>query len=112
MSGGLSRVRSVAAASALLAMQVTAQAQDGVWKALVPPPGAIQGEFQDNDPIGLAAGAEIKADCSLYWTDPKEHKTYCFASGTSLETFLDAPQTYIAEARKTWAKLHPAGEGR
>jgi hypothetical protein len=53
------------------------------------------------------AGAEIKADCSLYWVDPSDQKMYCFSSGTSMETFLDAPQTYIAQARKAWAKLHP-----
>jgi hypothetical protein len=84
-------------------------AQDGVWKAWVPPAAAAQGEFQDNDPVGLASGAEIKADCSLSWTDPKDHRMYCFLSGTSLETFLDAPQTYIAQARRAWSKRHPSG---
>jgi hypothetical protein len=81
--------------------------QEGVWKSLVPAPSAAQGEFQNSDPIGLAAGATIRADCSLYWIDPSDHKMYCFASGTSLETFLDAPQSYIAQARQAWARLHP-----
>jgi hypothetical protein len=82
--------------------------QQGMWKSLVPPTGSMQGEFQNSDPIGLAAGAVIKADCSLSWTDPTDHRLYCFASGTSLETFLDAPQTYIAQARRAWEKLRPS----
>jgi hypothetical protein len=67
----------------------------------------MKGEFDNNDPVGLASGAEIKADCSLSWTDPTDHKLYCFTSGTSFEEFLEAPGTYIAKARKGWAKLHP-----
>jgi hypothetical protein len=100
----LTRLASVA----MLIAAVTAHAQEGVWKSLVPKPGTMAGEFQNNDPLGLAAGAEIKADCSLYWVDPADQKMYCFSSGTSMETFLDAPQTYIAQARKAWEKLHPA----
>jgi hypothetical protein len=92
---------------AILGIAFTAHAQEGVWKSLVPTPGTMAGEFQNNDPLGLAAGAEIKADCSLYWIDPKDQKMYCFSSGTSMETFLDSPQTYIAQARKAWLKLHP-----
>jgi len=54
------------------------------------------------------ASVEIKADCSLYWVDPADQKMYCFWSGTPMETFPDAPQTYIAQPRKGWEKLYPA----
>jgi hypothetical protein len=36
----------------------------GIWKAAVPPT-QMKGEFDNFDPIGIAAGARIKADCSL-----------------------------------------------
>jgi hypothetical protein len=104
------RLGARAAVSALAAVLLASNAalgQEGVWKSLVPPAGSVQGEFHNNDPIGLAAGAEIKADCSLSWTDPTDHKLYCFSSGTSMQTFLEAPQTYISQARKAWGKLHP-----
>ena len=100
--------RSAATLGLLLTGIATHSQQQGIWKSYVPPAGSLVGEFQNNDPIGLAAGAEIKADCSLRWIDPSDHKMYCFVSGTSLETFLDAPETYLAQARKGWAKLHPA----
>ncbi|MDE2347684.1 MAG: hypothetical protein KGL92_04190 [Gammaproteobacteria bacterium] len=58
----------------------------------------MNGEFRDFDPVGLAAGALIKADCSLNWTNPDDGRLYCFASGTSLEFFLDEPQHYIERA--------------
>jgi hypothetical protein len=97
-----------AAMAGVLGMCAGAHAQEqGIWKAYVPPPGTMHGEFQGSDPIGLAAGAEIKADCSLRWVDPTDHKMYCFSSGTSLQTFLDDPEAYIAQARMGWAKLHP-----
>jgi hypothetical protein len=96
------------ASTTFLIISNSAHAQEGVWKYLVPAPGTMVGEFQNNDPLGLAAGAEIKADYSLYWIDPADEKMYCFSSGTSLQTFLDAPQTYIAQARRAWEKLHPA----
>jgi hypothetical protein len=94
---------------ALVILSLSAQlhAQQGIWKSLVPTPGSMNGEFQNSDPVGLAAGAEIKADCSLSWTDPADRKLYCFASGTSLQEFLEAPKSYIAQARAKWMKLHP-----
>ncbi len=39
----------------------------GIWKAAVPP-ASMAGEFDSLDPLGVAAGAKIKADCSLNWT--------------------------------------------
>jgi len=76
----------------------------GMWKWAVPPV-KMKGAFANNDPIGLVAGKLIPADCSLNWTDPDTHKLYCFSSATSLVYFLDAPQTYLAEAEKTWLAL-------
>jgi len=34
----------------------------GIWKAAVPPT-PMKGEFDNLDPLGVAAGARIKADC-------------------------------------------------
>lgn len=74
---------------------------EGIWKWAVPPV-RMNGTFDDHDPIGLVAGKLIPADCSFNWTDPDTHKLYCFTSATSLVYFLDAPQTYLAEAEKNW----------
>jgi hypothetical protein len=91
----------------LLLFCATASADEGIWKAYVPASGTMKGQFHNHDPMGLAAGAEILADCSLNWIDPNDHKLYCFSSGTSLEIFLEAPQSHLARARAAWAKLHP-----
>jgi hypothetical protein len=98
-----------AAVAPMLVLMSAAHAQSGIWKAYVPEPGSVQGEFNSTDPVGLASGAEIHADCSLRWVDPKTQKTYCFASGTSLQTFLDAPERFIRAAEAGWLKLHPSG---
>jgi hypothetical protein len=82
------------------------RAGTGIWKAVVPAK-PMQGEFEGNDPLGVAAGAKIKADCSLNWIDPDEGKRYCFSSGTSLEYFLDRPKYNITRARLGWQKLNP-----
>ena len=76
----------------------------GIWKAAVPPK-PMKGEFDDFDPLGIAAGARIKADCSLNWINPDDGKLYCFSSGTSLEYFLDKPQANLQRARAGWRKL-------
>ena len=80
----------------------------GIWKAAVPP-RAMQGEFDNFDPLGVAAGAKIKADCSLNWINPDDGKRYCFSSGTSLEFFLDRPRANLARAHAAWRKM-AAGE--
>jgi hypothetical protein len=77
----------------------------GIWKAAVPPT-QMKGEFDNFDPIGIASGARIKADCSINWIDPDDGARYCFSSGTSLEFFLDNPQASIARARAGWLKLN------
>jgi hypothetical protein len=76
----------------------------GMWKAAVPPQ-PMSGEFNGFDPIGVASGAKIKADCSINWIDPDDGKRYCFSSGTSLEFFLDQPHTAIERARKSWEEM-------
>jgi hypothetical protein len=76
----------------------------GIWKAAVPP-HQMKGEFDSFDPIGIAAGARIKADCSINWVDPDDGARYCFSSGTSLEFFQDDPKASIARARAGWLKL-------
>lgn len=76
----------------------------GIWKAAIPR-NPMKGEFDSLDPLGVAAGARIKADCSLNWVDPDDGARYCFASGTSLEYFLDHPKTSIESARRGWSKL-------
>src|ERR1700683_5815800 len=80
-------------------------AGEGIWKAVVPRAGTMKGEFDNNDPIGLYAGVKIKADCSLNWTNPDDHKLYCFSSATSLVFFLDDPTNYLQSARQNWARL-------
>jgi hypothetical protein len=76
----------------------------GIWKAVVPP-GAMHGEFANNDPLGLAAGVAIPADCSINWVDPDAGKLYCFSSATSLVVFLDSPHAYLERARAQWRHL-------
>ncbi len=78
----------------------------GIWKAVVPP-AAMKGEFDGYDPIGLAAGVKIKADCSINWVDPDDGKLYCFSSATSQSYFQDWPKHNIRRATKFWSR--PAG---
>jgi len=96
--------------SALAQHDVAATDPDhaGIWKAAVPPPGSTSGEFAGNDPLGLAAGVRIAADCSINWVDPDSHKRYCFASATSLVVFLDSPHSYLARARANWDDAKPS----
>ena len=100
------------AAASLAAAVCGAQAPDfnsggrgsGIWKAVVPPK-PMAGEFDNLDPLGVEAGARIKADCSLNWVNPDDGKRYCFCSGTSLEFFLDQPQTHLERARAGWRRM-------
>jgi hypothetical protein len=78
----------------------------GIWKAAVPAPGSMHGEFANHDPLGLAAGVAIAADCSINWVDPDTGKLYCFASATSLVMFLDGPHACLERARAQWLRLH------
>jgi hypothetical protein len=100
-----SLLKAAVLSTALAAVCTATTAAEGIWKAVVPRPGTMKGEFDNNDPIGLYAGVKIKADCSLNWTNPDDHKLYCFSSATSLVFFLDAPAHYLESARETWHKL-------
>jgi hypothetical protein len=100
-------IDSVAAAAAKHGAADTDVSRVGIWKSVTPPPGSMHGEFGGNDPLGLAAGAKIPADCSINWVDPDSNKLYCFASATSLVYFLDAPHTLLTRARQYWS-----GSGR
>jgi YHS domain-containing protein len=70
----------------------------GIWKAVVPPK-EMNGEFNDEDPVGLASGKHIKTDCSMNWIGD-DGKLYCFTTGTSLLFFEESPQAYIRAAHK------------
>lgn len=104
----LSKMPILVLALGLFGSCAIASAGEGIWKAVVPHAGTMKGEFENNDPIGLYAGVKIKADCSLNWTNPDDHKLYCFSSATSLVFFLDAPAEYLESARKSWRKLAAA----
>ncbi len=80
----------------------------GIWKAAVPP-GSMKGEFGGHDPIGLATGARIKADCSINWVDPNSGKLYCFSSATSQSYFQDWPASNIERAAKAWEGMSRPG---
>ena len=102
----LALIAAAAAVGAAHAESLPARAErsGGIWKAAVPPK-PMRGEFGSLDPLGVAAGARIKADCSLNWVDPDDGKLYCFASGTSLEFFLERPQAHLERARAGWRKM-------
>lgn len=78
---------------------------DGIWKAAVPR-APMHGEFDSLDPLGVAAGVRIKADCSLNWVNPDNGKRYCFSSGTSLQFFLDRPQANLERALASWREMN------
>lgn len=80
----------------------------GIWKAAIPPTH-MKAEFDGHDPLGLAAGARIKADCSLNWVDPDTGKLYCFSSATSQSIFQDWPKRNIERAKKGWHDLGRPG---
>src|ERR1700678_2509150 len=76
-------------------LDASAAPKGGIWKAVVPLK-PMKGEFGNLDPIGVAVGARIPADCSINWVNPDDGARYCFSSGTSLEFFLDDPHASIA----------------
>jgi hypothetical protein len=91
-------------AFAPLANAAPPPAEGGIWKAVVPPT-AMRAEFDGYDPIGVANGTRVRADCSLNWINPDDGARYCFSSGTSLEYFLDRPHEFIRRARENWARM-------
>jgi hypothetical protein len=105
MRAAIVALLAVASTGAWAAGPSDAPHRGGIWKAAVPPK-PMKGEFDSMDPLGVAAGARIKADCSLNWIDPDSGARYCFSSGTSLEFFMDHPKASIQRARQGWQKLH------
>ena len=101
--------RDFRAAAVLHGAAATDPDHAGIWKGVIPPPGTTHGEFEANDPIALSAGVSVQADCSINWVDPDSGKRYCFATATSLVSFLTAPHSYIARASATWSRLKPPG---
>jgi hypothetical protein len=63
----------------------------GMWDIGRPHPMKGRRVFDDHDPIVIAAGKLIPADCSVNWTDPDTHQVFCFSSQASLVYFLAAP---------------------
>jgi hypothetical protein len=78
----------------------------GIWKSYSPK--GLHGEFHNYDPVGLMAGALIHTDCSINWTDPDTHKTYCFNSATSQVYFANWPKTYADKAAAALQKMKEA----
>ena len=93
------------AGSASVAPDIGLVPKGGIWKAVVPSK-PMKGEFDNLDPIGVAVGARILADCSINWINPDDGARYCFSSATSLEYFLDRPHYNIQRARAGWRKLN------
>ena len=100
----LSSVCSAHAADGEVRTAPTRHEGTGIWKAAVPPTH-MKAEFDGHDPLGLAAGAKIKADCSLNWIDPDTNRLYCFSSATSQSVFQDWPRRNIERARMAWESL-------
>jgi hypothetical protein len=78
--------------------------EKGIWKWVVPPK-KMDGAYENHDPIGVAVGKLIPADCEINWTDPDTHRLFCFSSATSLVYFLDAAKRNTARADKAWRAL-------
>jgi YHS domain-containing protein len=79
---------------------------NGVWKFKAPT--GIRGEFNNEDPVGLAAGAHLGTDCSINWTGA-DGKIYCFTTNTSLQFFEESPQSYLSSARKFFEREQASG---
>lgn len=97
----------VASASSLFAaegMRDRPHANDlGIWKSYTPK--GLHGEFHNYDPVGLMAGSLIHTDCSINYTDPDTHKTYCFSSATSQVYFAHWPKTYADKAARALQRM-------
>jgi hypothetical protein len=78
--------------------------EKGIWKWVVPPK-KMKGAYENHDPIGVADGKLIPADCEINYTDPDTHRLFCFTSATSMVYFLNAPKGNTARADKGWRSL-------
>jgi hypothetical protein len=63
-------------------------------------------EFDGACAYGLSEGVVFKTDCSVTWTNPKTHKTYCFSSEQSKEAFLDDLEANLRKAQEKSGELH------
>ena len=81
----------------------------GIWKSYVP--HGMRGEFYSYDPVGLMAGALVRADCSINWRDPDTGTLFCFSTGTSLNYFQDFPKANTKRAREGFDRLQAEGPG-
>lgn len=88
---------------------LAARRDDGIWKSAIPPHG-MKGEFDNHDPIGLAAGALIKTDCALNWVDPDDRKLYCFNSATAVEYFRQWPKANVRARGQRGRQCDPHNE--
>ncbi len=75
----------------------------GIWKSFTHK--GLRGEFHNYDPVGLMAGALIHTDCSINWTDPDTHRTFCFNSATSQVYFTNWPKTYARKAAEALQRM-------
>ena len=63
-------------------------------------------EFDGSCAWGLAEfGAIVPTDCSVSWIDPDTHKTYCFSSEKSKQSFLQNPDENERRAAEKGRKL-------
>ena len=63
-------------------------------------------EFDGSCAWGLAEyGAIVPTDCAISWIDPKTHKTYCFSSDKSKQSFLQNPDENERRAAEKGRKL-------
>jgi YHS domain-containing protein len=59
---------------------------------------AVQGEFDDQCTMGLAAQKNMPTDCSINWTSD-DGKTYCFGSEEHKAAFLKDPAGNLKKAQ-------------
>jgi hypothetical protein len=104
----------IALCAIAIAMALPAVAQDpsgnGVWK-FAPAPEQMHGEFNNEEPAGIAAGKHLKTDCSISWT-ADSGKVYCFTTRTSMEFLEDSPRTYLIAAQKFFNQAQAPTEER
>ena len=76
----------------------------GFWKCK--PPSSVNGAFDNEDPVGLAAHSHVATNCELHWSDGHD-ATYCFATPPSLLMFKDDPDAILGKAHAFWRLSHP-----
>ena len=64
-------------------------------------------EFDGACAYGLAKyGAVVETDCTITWTNPDTHKTYCFSSQNSKWSFLEDSAGNLQRAEKKASEMH------